>query len=145
MGRQGRRLSVCGDRLNDWDVRASRAELNCAWHPCCTFCRAVCIQQREEEVQAAKAQLQAADASVTELRGQLAALNSDFKGQLAAKDVQMAEMQASAAKLTEQLADADASKRQAEEHAGVKAGVSREGAEAAGIAHRDGADALPTP
>lgn len=86
---------------------------------CRTVAAAVCVQQHEQEVQAAKAQLEATDASVTELRGQLAALNSDFKGQLAAKDVQVAELQASTAKLNEQLADAEAAKRQAEEHAGV--------------------------
>ncbi len=71
-------------------------------------------------MQAAQAQLQAADASVSELRGQLAALTSDFKGQLAAKDVQLAELQASTARLTEQLADAEAAQKQAEGHAGAQ-------------------------
>lgn len=80
---------------------------------------AVRIQHCGDEVQAAKAQLHAADASVTDLRGQLAALNSDFKGQLAAKDVQLSEMHASMARLTEQMVDAEAAQKQAEGHAGT--------------------------
>lgn len=77
------------------------------------------MQEQLQAVQAAEAQLQATNEVVTELRGQLAALSTDFKGKLAAKGAQMDDLRASSTKLGQQLADMCTAKKQAEDHAGV--------------------------
>lgn len=77
------------------------------------------MQEQLQAVHAAEAQLQSTNEVVTELRAQLAALSTDFKGKLAAKGAEMDELQASNTKLGQQLADMCTSKQQAEVHAGA--------------------------
>jgi Tfp pilus assembly protein PilV len=74
--------------------------------------------QQAEAVQLAQVQLEATNATVSELRDKLANLSSDFKGQLASKGTELDELQASCSRLRGQLADAQALKQQAEGHAG---------------------------
>lgn len=78
-------------------------------------------QEHAEAIQAAEAQLQSASDTVTELRGQLAALSTDLRGQLAAKGADLEELRATNSSLDQQLADVEAHRRQAETQAGAEA------------------------
>jgi hypothetical protein len=76
------------------------------------------LQAVQLEVQVAKAGLQEADERVAAMRSAAAAANTDFNGKLAAKSAQLQELQGDNSKLSEQLADAQSAKAQAEAHAG---------------------------